>query len=103
MNSEFVSFYELTSTNYLIWKINKIDIFKGKNLWCIVNGENNKPLNSKYLATWKEICEQARGLINQMASYSLQVHIEVEDNPIEAWKNLAFLYDKYDDVSSYYL
>jgi hypothetical protein len=38
-----------------------------------------------------------------MVSNSLQVHIEVEDTPIEVWKTLASLFDKSDDVSAYYL
>lgn len=38
-----------------------------------------------------------------MASDSLHVSIEAEDSPIEIWIILASLFDKSDDVSSYYL
>ena len=55
------------------------------------------------MVIWEEQCNQARGLIGQMVSNSLQVHIEVEDTPVEVSKTLYFLFDKYDDLSSYYL
>ena len=31
------------------------------------------------------------------------VSSEAEDSPIEVWKNLSSLFDKFDDVSAYYL
>ena len=38
-----------------------------------------------------------------MVADSIQVSIEVEDNPVEVWKTLSSLFDKSDDVSAYYL
>ena len=38
-----------------------------------------------------------------MVSDSIQVSIEVEDNPIEVWKIIASLFDKPDDMFAYYL
>ena len=80
-----------------------IDLLRSKNLWSLVNGEQKKPVDVKYLVIWEQRCDQARGLIGQMVSDSLQVSIEAEDSPFEVWKIIASLFDKYDDVSSYYL
>jgi hypothetical protein len=52
---------------------------------------------------WEERCDQARGIIGQTVLDSLQVSIEAEDNLIEVWNIIASLFDKYDDVSTYYL
>jgi hypothetical protein len=103
MTSEVVSVPELIGTNYLAWKRNMIDILRGENLWCIINGDSKKPTDAKELVVWEEHCEHERGLIGKTVSDSLQVHIEVEDNPIKVWKTLASLYDKTDDVSAYYM
>lgn len=69
----------------------------------MVNGEHKKPIDAKDLVIWEERCDQERGLIGQMVSDSLQVSIEVEDNPVEVWKTLASLFDKSDVLSTYYL
>ena len=62
-----------------------------------------KPTNAQALIKSEEKFYQARGIIGQTVSDSLQVSIEEKDNPIEAWEILASLFDKSDDVSTYYL
>jgi hypothetical protein len=80
-----------------------IDVLRRKNLWRLVNGEHKNPTDAKDLVIWEEICDQTRGFIGQMVSNSLQVSIEVENNPVEVWKILASLFDKSDDIVAYYL
>ena len=75
----------------------------GGDLQRIVNDDIKKPIDSKELFVWEERCKQERGIIEKTISNNLQVHIKVEDNPIDVWKTLASLYDKFYDVSSYYL
>jgi len=103
MTLEVASVPELVGPNYLAWKRKMIDVLKSKNLWRIVNGEHNKPVDAKYVAIWEEKCDQARGLIGQMVADSLQVGIEAENSLVEVWKTLSSLFDKSDDVSSHYL
>jgi hypothetical protein len=71
-----------------------INILRGKNLWHLVNGASMKPTYAKELAAWEDHYEQARGLIGKTLSDSLQVNIEVEDDPVKVWETLASLYDK---------
>ena len=52
---------------------------------------------------WEDWCDQARRLTGQIGSDNLQVHIEAKNNPIEVWKTLDYLFNKNDDVFSYYL
>eukprot|EP00253_Pinus_taeda_P001586 PITA_01586 len=80
-----------------------IDVLRSKNLWRLVNGEHKKAIDAQALIKSEEKCDQARGLIGQTISHSLQVSIEEEDNLVEVWIILASLFDKSDDVSSYYL
>jgi hypothetical protein len=54
MTSKVVSIPELIDTKYLAWKRNMIDILRGNNLWCIVNGAIKKPTDAKELASWEE-------------------------------------------------
>ena len=39
----------------------------------------------------------------KIISNGLQLHIEDEDKPFEVWKTIASLFDKSDDISTYYL
>ena len=55
------------------------------------------------MTIWEDWCDQARGLVGKTALDRLWVHIETEDNPIEVWKTIYYLFDKSDDVYSYYL
>jgi hypothetical protein len=71
MNLEVVFVPKLVGSNYLAWKRKMIDVLRSKNLWRLVNGEHKKPTDAKDLVIWEEICDQARGLIGQMISYSL--------------------------------
>jgi hypothetical protein len=98
MKSKVVSIPKLIGTNYVSWKKNMIDILRGNNLWCIVNGDNKKPVDAKELVVWEKCCEYTRGLIGKTILDSLHIHIEVEDNPIKVWKKLASFYDKNDDA-----
>jgi hypothetical protein len=108
MTSKLLYVPKLVGPNYIPWKKKLIDIIMSKNLSWLVTSEHKKPIDSKYLVIWEEGCDQARGLIGQTISDSLQLHvevegiqlhIEVEDSPIEVWKTLSSLFDKSDDVS----
>jgi hypothetical protein len=103
MPFDMVQVLELTSSNYTIWKCNMIDVLRGKNLWWIVNGDIKKPVDAKDVAIWEECYEHARGFIGQIIYDRLQVYIESEYDPIEVWKIIASMYEKIDDVSTYYL
>ena len=69
----------------------------------LVNGEHKKPIDAQYVIKWEETCDQAREIIGQTVSNSIQVIIEGEDNLVEVWKTLSSLFDKSDNVSAYYL
>ena len=72
---------ELVGLNYLAWK--RKMILKSKYLWRIVNDEQKKHVDAKYVAIWEEKCDQARGFIGQTVADSLQVSIEAKDNSVE--------------------
>ena len=103
MTSEVDSIAELVGSNYLAWKRKMIDVLMSKNIWRLVNGEHKTPTAADDLDIWEAKSDQARGLISQTIADSLQVSIEAEDNPIQVWQILSSLFDKYDDVSAYYL
>ena len=57
-----------------------IDILRGKNIWCVINGVSKKPtIAIKELVMWEELCEHARGLVEQTILDSLHVHIEARE------------------------
>ena len=95
MTFEVASVPELVGSNY-------IDVLRSKNLWRLVNGEHKTPTTDDDLAIWEAKSDQAKGVIGQIVADSLQVSIEVEDNPVQVWKILFSLLDKSDDVSAYY-
>ena len=66
-------------------------------MWCLVRGEQTKPINFNDLTIWEDWCDQVRGINDQTISNSLHIHIEVQDILIELWKTLASLFDKFDD------
>ena len=103
MTSEVVYVSELVGSNYLASKRKMIDVLRSKNLWRLVNGEHKTPTAADDLAIWEAKSDQARGLIGQTVADSLQVSIEAEENPVQVWQILSSLFDKYDDVSTYYL
>ena len=103
MTSEVAYVPELVGFNYLSWKRNMIDVLKSKSLWRLVNGEHKTPTAADDLAIWEAKSDQARGLIGQTVAYSLQVSIEAKDNPVQVWQIISSLFDKSDDVSTYYL
>lgn len=80
-----------------------IDVLTSKNLWRLVTHEHKKPTDAQALIKWEEKFDQARGLIGQRVSNSLQVSIDTKDNPVEVWEILASLFNKSNDVSYYYL
>ena len=79
------------------------DVLKSKNLWRLVNGEHKTPTAADDLAIWEAKSDQARGLIGQTVADSLQVSIEAEDSPVQVWQIVSSLFDKSNDVSTYYL
>ena len=79
------------------------DVLRSKNIWRLVNGEHKTSTAADDLAIWEAKSDKARGLIGQTIADSLQVSIEAEDSPIQVWKILSSLFDKFDDVSTYYL
>ena len=103
MTSEVASVPELVGFNYLVWKRKMIDVLKSKNLWRLVNGEHKTPTTADDLAIWEAKSDQARGIIGQTVVDSLQVSIEAEDILVQVWQILSSLFDKSDDVSTYYL
>ena len=96
MSSEVAFVPKLVGPNYLAWKRKMIDVLRSKNIWRIVNDEHKKHVDAKDVAIWEDKYDQERGLIGQMVTHSLQVSIEVEDNPVEVWKTLSSLFDKFD-------
>ena len=103
MTSEVDSIPELVGSNYLSWKRKVTDVLRSKNLWRIVNDEHKTCTAADDLAIWKVKSDQAMGLIGQTVPDSFQVSIEVEDNLLQVWKIISSLFDKSDDVSTYYL
>ena len=103
MNFEVAFVPELVGSNFLAWKRKMIDVLVSKNLWRLVNGEHKTPTATDDLTIWEAKGDQARGFIGQAVADSLQVSIEVEDNPFQVWKIISSLFDKSDDVSTYYL
>ena len=103
MTSEVASVPDLVGSNYLAWKRKMIDVLRSKNLWRLVNGEHKTIIAADDLAIWEAKSDQARGLIGQTIADSLQVGIEAEENQVQVWKILSSLFNKSDDVSSYYL
>ena len=80
-----------------------IDVLRSKNLWRLVSGEHKTHTAADGLDIWEAKSDQARGLIGQTVVDSLQVSIEAEDRPVQVWQILSSLFDKSDDVSTYYL
>lgn len=101
MTYDVAYIHMLVGPNYLPWKRKLINILGSKKLWQLVNGEHKKSIDVKYLVIWEEQCDQARGLIGQTVSDSLQVHIEAEDSQVKLWKTLVSLFDKSDNVYAY--
>ena len=83
MTSEVASVVELVGSNYLTWKRKMFDVLRSKNLWRLVNGEHKTPTVVDDLTIWEAKSDQARGLIGQTVAYSIQLSIEVEDNPVQ--------------------
>ena len=103
MTFEVASVPKLVGSNYLAWKRKMIDVLRSKNIWRLVNGEHKTPTAADDLAIWEAKSDQVRGLIGQVVADSFQVSIEAEDILVQAWKILSSLFDKSNDVSTYYL
>jgi hypothetical protein len=80
-----------------------IDVLMRKNLWRLGNVEHKKSIYAKDLVILEERCDQESNIIGKTIYDSIHVSIRVEENLVEVWKILTSLFDKFDDVSTYYL
>ena len=81
------------SVNYRTWKFSMRMVLQAKDLWEIVDGEEEKPEAEKQGAAWEKRARKALALISLSVTAAEQEHIIDCTTPKEAWDILEKLYE----------
>ena len=93
----------LTSSNYFSWKSRMEDVLRSRGIFRITLGKETEPIDDDTKIKWKNICDEAHGLIGMSISIDLRFHIFGIDEPDFAWEKLESVFDKHNEIQGHQL
>ena len=74
------------------------DVLQGRGLFKITLGKETKPIDDDMKIKWKNICDEAHGLIGMSISTDLRLHIYGIDEPDKYWEKLESVFGKHNEI-----
>jgi hypothetical protein len=84
----------LTNTNYFQWKYHMEDLLISKGLYWITMGKELEPIDDENKFKWAYKNVEAHGLIGMFISPYLRFHLQVIDDPDDAWAKFESVFHK---------